>query len=88
LIRIRIMVGLFVQQHYLPFFPGCFSENERFQATKAEALATQWFSKNGKFEEQTKGKIASFTDFIKSMKNEQGNSSVSEVQVILSSLVG
>jgi hypothetical protein len=81
------MVGLFVQHHYLPFFPGCFSENERFQATKAEALATQWFTKNGKFEEpNTKGKMSStFSDFIKSMKNEQGNSSVSEVQVFINS---
>lgn len=74
------MVGLFFQQHYLPFYPGCYAENERFQASKAEAMATQWF-KNGKFEEPNKGKISGLSDFIKSMKSDQGNATVPEVQV-------
>lgn len=76
------MVGLFLQQHYLPFNVTLFAENEKFQASRAESLATQWF-KNGKFEEPSgKGKIQGFSDLLlKSMKSESGNATVAEVQV-------
>lgn len=75
------MAGLFLQQHYLPFNVALFAENEKFQASRAESLATQWF-KNGKFEEpSSKGKILGFSDLIKSMKSENGNATVQEVQV-------
>lgn len=77
------MVGVFVQQHFLPFYSETFLNCEAFRALKAEAQYSQHFHK-GKYVEDpgTKGKISGFGEFIKkSIKSEQGNATIPEVQV-------
>ncbi len=76
------MVGVFVQQHYLPFYTETYTNSKPFLALKAEAQYRQ-LGKHGKLEEpNNKGKISGIGELIKkSMKSEQGNATITEVQV-------
>lgn len=76
------MVGVFVQQHYLPFYTETYTNSKPFLALKAEAQYRQ-LCKHGKFEEpNNKGKMSGIGELIKkSMKSEQGNATIAEVQV-------
>ncbi|CAL8074907.1 unnamed protein product [Orchesella dallaii] len=78
------MVGLFVQQLFLPFYSETFLNTKPFSALKADALYSNYFKTGRQDESASKGKISGIGEFIKkSMKSELGNSTISEVQELL-----
>lgn len=76
------MVGVFVQQHFLPFYSETYVNSKPYRALKAEAQY-RYVNKHGKLEESNnKGKISGLGELIKkSIKNDQGNATIAEVQV-------
>jgi len=67
------MVGLCVQQHFLPLFQSLYSDNEKFKEHEEQEAALQAiFNADDNHE---KGKRSGFKDFIKYIKSD-GNSSI------------
>ena len=76
------MVGIPVEEHFLPFHTDQLEASEKFKASQNLAALVASY-KNGKFVDTNRGVISGLSGLIRAIRNEDGNATIEDFEVDL-----